>query len=238
MFAAFPDLSFEITTATVGVERIIVEWVMRGTNEGSLGGALPPTGQAIALPGVDVVVLDGDAIASVQGYFDQKTFLEQLGLQVLGQPKALGPLKFGGSIWLSSGCKAKPGAFSTTWIDVTDDAHRDEVVERSRQIMTEMSAIPGFIGASFTNVAGRLSTLTAWESDDAAHAMLKLATHKSGLGRFSAEKLGVAVHTSVWRPERQNPLWVRCPGCGRVEMFDPDGRSACGEPFPEQPSYW
>jgi steroid delta-isomerase-like uncharacterized protein len=238
LFAAFLDLTFDVSTVTSRDERTIVEWLMRGTHLGSLESGLPPTGNAIALPGVDVFTLRGDAIESVQGYFDQKTFLEQLGLQVMAQPKALGPLRFGRSVWLSLGRTAKPGAFSTTWIDVTSDADRDEVVERSRQIMTEMSAMPGFIGATFTNVGRRLSTLSAWESEDAAHAILKLATHRSALGRFFSGELGVAVHTSVWVPERQNPLWIRCPACGRVEKFDRDGRSACGEPFPEQPPYW
>lgn len=238
LFAAFPDLTFDISTVTSGDARTVVEWLMRGTNLGSLGSGLPPTGKAISLPGVDVFTLRGDAIESVQGYFDQKTFLEQLGLEILAQPKALGPLTFGRSVWLSTGRTVKPGAFSTTWIDVANDADRDEVVERSRKIMAEMSAMPGFIGATFTNVGGRLSTLTAWESENAAHAILKLATHKTALGRFFSGELGVAVHTSVWVPERQNPLWIRCAACGRVEKFDRNGRSACGEPFPEQPPYW
>jgi hypothetical protein len=237
-FAAFPDVSFEILGVSGSDDRLSVEWLMRGANTGPLQPGLPPTGASVALPGIDMFELDGGAIKSVHGYFDQKTLLEQVGLQVIAQPSAVGPLRFGRAVWLSMGSRVKPKAFSTTWIDVSTDADRDEVIERSRQVFTEMVKMPGFIGATFTNVAGRLTTQTAWDSVESAHSIVKLMTHKEALKRFFSGDLGVAVHTAVWAPERQNPLWVRCAACGRIEEHKPGGRSACGEPFPDQPSYW
>jgi steroid delta-isomerase-like uncharacterized protein len=237
-FVAFPDLTFAVESVCGGDDYLTVAWTMRGTNSGPLNPGLPPTGASVALPGVDLFALDGGAIRSVQAFFDQKSLLGQLGLQVIVQPQALGPVKFGRALWLSAGSRAKPGAFSTTWIDVGDDAGRDEVIVRSRQLFAELVQMPGFIGATFTNVAGRLTTQTAWESEAAAHGIMKLVNHKDAMRRVFAGDLGVALHTSVWTPVRQNPLWVRCASCGQMEQYEPGGHSACGEPFPEQPPYW
>jgi steroid delta-isomerase-like uncharacterized protein len=161
IFAAFPDLCFAVESVCGGVDCLTVVWIMRGTNSGPLNPGLPPTGASVAVPGVDLFSLDTGAIRSVQRFYDQKTLLEQLGLQVMVQPQALGPVKFGRALWLSAGSRAKPGAFSTTWIDVGDDAGRDEVTARSRQIFADLVQMPGFIGATFTNVAGRMTTQTA-----------------------------------------------------------------------------
>jgi hypothetical protein len=98
--------------------------------------------------------------------------------------------------------------------------------------------MPGFIGATFTNVAGRLTTQTAWASAEAAHAILQLPGHKEALARVFRGELGAALHTSVWVPGRHNALWVRCAACGRIEAYERGAHSACGAPFPEQPSYW
>src|SRR5215831_676710 len=77
LFAAFPDLSFEVVSAAqTGDHTVAAQWMMRGTNSGPLA-ASPPTGKAVALPGADFITVDQDKIRSVQGYFDQKTFLEQ-----------------------------------------------------------------------------------------------------------------------------------------------------------------
>jgi steroid delta-isomerase-like uncharacterized protein len=237
-FAAFPDVAFEIVTASPGARRVTIEWLMRGTNTGPLRADLPPTGAAVALPGIDVIALDAEGIASVRGYFDQQALFAQLGLQVIVQPFALGPVSFGRALRLSSGNQAKPAAFSTTWIDVPTDAERDEVIERTRQMFAELVQMPGFIAATFTNIAGRLTTQTAWESEDAARAILKLSSHKAALARVFSGTLGAALHTSVWVSGWQNALWVRCAACGHVEAYESGGRSACGEPFPEQPMYW
>jgi steroid delta-isomerase-like uncharacterized protein len=81
LFAAFPDLTFEIVTAgPVGEDMVAAQWMMRGTHTGSLLGG-PPTGRKIALPGADFITVEGDRIRSVRGYFDQKDLADQLAFQ-------------------------------------------------------------------------------------------------------------------------------------------------------------
>ena len=60
---------------------------MHGTHSGFLDG-LPPTGNRIALDGVSVVTISDDGITSIEGYFDQESFAEQLDLTfpaIIGQ---------------------------------------------------------------------------------------------------------------------------------------------------------
>jgi steroid delta-isomerase-like uncharacterized protein len=91
----FPDVRFEerrVVTAEEGAELVLVaEWTMRGTHTGPFEG-VPPTGNEIELDGVDVVTVSDDGITSITGYFDQRAFVEQLGLTfpaVVGQLPAL-----------------------------------------------------------------------------------------------------------------------------------------------------
>lgn len=97
--AGFPDVSYEdhrvLSTDEEGV--VIVEWTMHGTHTGTFEG-LPPTGNTIALDGVDVVTISEDGIESLRIYFDQSSITEQLGLTfpaIIGQlPKlAIGAVK-------------------------------------------------------------------------------------------------------------------------------------------------
>src|SRR5687768_88538 len=91
LWAAFPDLSFELlSVAPAGEGTIAAQWLMRGTNSGSMRG-LPPTGRPVALPGADFIQIEGNKIRSVQGYFDTRTLSEQLGLQTVVQPYTAGP---------------------------------------------------------------------------------------------------------------------------------------------------
>jgi steroid delta-isomerase-like uncharacterized protein len=81
--AGFPDVRFEerrVVTAEDGEQLVLVaEWTMHGTHDGSFEG-LPPTGNELELDGVDVVTVSEDGITSITGYFDQQSFIEQLGL--------------------------------------------------------------------------------------------------------------------------------------------------------------
>lgn len=88
---AFPDLHVEDRRTTATGAGVVHEWTMVGTHAGPLEG-LPPTGNSIALDGVDIVTITEDGIASVRGYFDRQTFAEQLGLtfpEVIGQVPTL-----------------------------------------------------------------------------------------------------------------------------------------------------
>jgi steroid delta-isomerase-like uncharacterized protein len=87
----FPDLHFEehrTITSEEGDKLVIAsEWTMHGTHTGTLQG-LPPTGNTLALEGVDIATVTAEGITSVTGYFDQKAFAEQLGLtfpRIIGQ---------------------------------------------------------------------------------------------------------------------------------------------------------
>ena len=82
LWRAFPDLSFEIVSVEeAGLNRVVAEWIMKGTNTGVYQGLLP-TGHPISLPGVDVMQIGPDGIKTLQSYFDTNTIPKQLGLQV------------------------------------------------------------------------------------------------------------------------------------------------------------
>jgi predicted ester cyclase len=62
LWAAFPDLSFEIVSAAPAGDRMIAaQWIMRGTNRASMQG-LPPTGRTVALPGADFIQVEGEQV--------------------------------------------------------------------------------------------------------------------------------------------------------------------------------
>jgi steroid delta-isomerase-like uncharacterized protein len=114
--AAFPDLRFELVTSSLTDDgAVAAQWVMRGTNSGPFNG-LPPTGREIALPGADFITFadDGSGIASVTGYFDSAGVPRDLGLQVIVQPKTIGPWTFGIASRASAGREAPAGAISLT----------------------------------------------------------------------------------------------------------------------------
>lgn len=80
LFTAFPNLTFEVASGgPIGENMVAAQWMMRGTNTGSLLGG-PPTGKTVALPGADFITIDAGKIRSVRGYFDMKELGGQLGL--------------------------------------------------------------------------------------------------------------------------------------------------------------
>ena len=95
-------------------------------------------GSTVALPGADFITVDGDKIRTVQGYFDQKSFLEQLGLQVIVQPYSLGPISFGTAASMQVGKHTKPGAFSLTSIRVRPD-EGERLRELTVRVLQEMA---------------------------------------------------------------------------------------------------
>jgi steroid delta-isomerase-like uncharacterized protein len=83
---AFPDLRFETDGIIADGDRVVVQWRMTGTNTGPLPGMPAPTGGTSNLPGLDVITVGSAGILSVVGYFDQLTFLGQLGVEVQVAP--------------------------------------------------------------------------------------------------------------------------------------------------------
>lgn len=236
LWAAFPDLSFEIVSlAEAGAGRVVAEWFMRGTNTAPFMG-LPPTGRAIALPGVDVIDAGEGGITSVKGYFDTRAIPTQLGLQVLVQPLEAGPFRFGNSIAVPSKSKTTPGAFAITTI-WNADAQTEEVRALTRATALEMQGMEGFLGVAFFRIGERGVTISAWEKPEQVK-QLRAGAHTEAMKRFWAE-VGYAAFTSVWVPDHINPMWVRCRACGK--MIDHErqaGVCRCGQPLPEPPSYF
>ena len=239
LISAFPDLNFEVVSASATNDTTVAaQWLMKGTNSGPFGGG-PPTGKTIALPGADFFTLEGEKIRSVKGYFDQRTLVDQLGLQVIVQPYAIGPFSFGYAVRATTGKKTKPGAMSLTWIEVRSEEEVPELRDRSRQIVQEMMEMPGFISTANMAVGHRFMTTTAWENPEAPRQMLSGGAHKEGMSRLFGPDFGAAFSTTVWVPERFNGMWVRCTACGQMADYDRDqGRCRCGQRLPEHPPYW
>jgi len=237
LWSAFPDLSFEIVTITeAGADKIMVEWVMKGTNTGSFQG-LPPTGRAISLPGIDVIENRAGGIKAVKGYFDTRTVPVQLGLQVLVQPYEVGPFSFGNSIAVQSGKKTKPGAFGITTI-WNDDSQTEEIRTITREIATEMLRMDGFIGVSFFRIGDRGVTISAWEKPEHTKQLFNGGAHSEAMRKFWSE-LGSSAYTSVWGPDHINRLWVRCTACRKMNAYEENsGVCSCGRQLPEAPSYF
>jgi steroid delta-isomerase-like uncharacterized protein len=97
LWAAFADLNFALASkAETGPDSVAAEWIMRGTNHGSMAG-LPPTGQAVELRGADFITFADGHIRIVTGDVDGGGIPAQLGLDIVVQPKEVGPFRFGTS---------------------------------------------------------------------------------------------------------------------------------------------
>lgn len=236
LFAAFPDLAFELASAgECGPAAVAAQWVMTGTNDGPFNG-LPPTGRPVRLEGADFIAVEGDLVRSVAGYFDSVAVPRQLGLQVIVQPDTLGPFEWGVCTYASKS-GAEPGAVSLTVLEARSAEEREEVRGRSRDTAQEMLAMPGFISWLGVVAGERMYTITAWEDAEAPARLRESPAHAAAMERFFASP-GIARggQTGVWAPDRLNGMWVRCPACD--EMAQPrDGRCRCGAEV-TTPAYW
>lgn len=218
--AAFPDLRFDHVASHVAGTTVVVEWRMVGTNNGApLPGAPAPTNGTIDLPGIDVITTADAAIQTVTGYFDQKSFVEQLGLQTFVMPQDEWPVSFGTSTRVDLGNTTLPGAFTMTWIELAASEF-GELTERTREIVTALASEPGFIGFTSASVGGRNYTFTAWTSPEAAEASLaRTSAHNQAMARVYSEGFGGRGWTSMWQPHRLNKQFARCDGCARYVEF-------------------
>jgi len=238
LFATYPDLAFELVSEdALGEGRIAAQWVMRGTNTGSLQG-LPPTGKTVELAGADFIATGATGVRSVQGYFDTRTLVEQLGLQVLVQPDQIGPFSFGRSTRASTGAKTKPSAFSLTVIEVRSPEETTEVSERGREIVQSALGMPGFISMVTAVVGQRMYTMSAWEDAEAPRALLREGPHVDAVKRMFQSDFAAGGFTSVWVPDHLNALMVRCDACHDLTDWSEEGTCTCGATLPEPPAYW
>jgi steroid delta-isomerase-like uncharacterized protein len=239
LWAAFPDLSFEIASIGVAGENLVAaQWVMHGTNTGSMMG-LPPTGKSVTVSGADFIRVAGGKIQTVDGYFDSRAVPEQLGLQVLVQPKEIGPFAFGNANRAWTGRNAKPGAFSITVLEARSPEEIQTLQRQSQGIIEEMLAMTGFLGWVGATVGQRLMTITAWENPKDPRQLLAGGAHAEAMKKFFGTELASGGFTSVWVPDRINSRWVRCDACQRMTDHDRSaGTCSCGKKLPEPLSYW
>jgi steroid delta-isomerase-like uncharacterized protein len=226
--AAFPDLRFDVERISADGDRVTMPWRMRGTNTGLLPGIPEPTGATCDLPGIDVITIGDAGIVSVVGYFDQKTFVEQLGLQALVVPANEPPMVFGISARTDLGNTVVPGALSLTWIDVGSEQEQLDVQRRTAEVLRGLAAEPGFIGwiGSFAGLRGH--TVTLWRSPEAADAAIGRNTaHRDGIRQVRHGGLGVRAFTSIWTPHRLNDQMTRCPDCGAAVDIPTDATTTC-----------
>ena len=235
LFATFPDLTFDLSPIGLTGDGIVAaQWLMRGTNTAPFQG-LPPTGKEITVPGADFIRLGAEGIESVEGYFDTRALPEQLGLDVIVQPSAIGPFAFGTSAYAASGNGNVPGAFSLTVLEARSEDEKAEVRERSREIVQQLLAMPGFISWVGAVIGNRLYTITAWDSAEAVKQLRKSDAHADAIRRFWAD-LGMGGQTGVWTVDHLNGRLVRCGGCGA--MVRAAETCNCGAPLPAAPAWW
>ena len=80
LLRVLPDLRIEVTNEHVSNDAVIVECVIRGTQQSAWRG-LPPTGQQLEFPLCGVYTFDSDGkLAGEKIYYDRATILRQLGV--------------------------------------------------------------------------------------------------------------------------------------------------------------
>lgn len=80
---AFPDLHWEMREFIEGSDTVVAEGVFIGTNSGTMvgpRGPIPATGRRVELPFCDIWKVHNGRIVENRIYYDQVTFLGQLGL--------------------------------------------------------------------------------------------------------------------------------------------------------------
>jgi len=239
LLTAFPDLNRELLGGQpADGDRVITQWLMRGTNTGTWNGQ-PPTGLPVALRGVDVITIRAGKISSVEGYFDRQGLAEQLGFEMRPLPPVAGPFQFGYAVRASAGSCTVPGVFSLTWIDARSEVEADEVKLTAAAVALELAQEPGFLSWVGMEIGSRLYTVTAWESGDAVRQVMRNRTHLAAVKRFLTEDFCAAGSTGVWSAHHLNAVSVRCPSCARLtDRAKASGSCDCGRPLPPMPECW
>jgi hypothetical protein len=175
----------------------------------------------------------------VQGYFDGGAVPRQLGLDVIVQPKSIGPFSFGVSIRATTERTAIPGAFGISSIQVRTAEEEAQVRESSRKIAAELLSVPGFISIVAATIGDRMMTITAWDSPDSVAQLMKNSEHLSSIGRYYRDEIGRGGATGVWVPARLNPRRIRCTSCTTMAVADSaQGKCTCGATLPVPLVYW
>jgi steroid delta-isomerase-like uncharacterized protein len=238
LFGAFPDVRFESQEVLHGERSAAIHWLMRGTNTGSFAGA-PPTGATVALGCAQFLTTEDGLVTSVVGYLDQRSLAMQLGLQAPIMPRQVGPIRFGTSVRVEKGSRARPGAVSVTRLDMGSLEGLLRLRQYAGPVLAGMASMDPVVGAAILNDGERVGyTVSAWSSPDAATEIMRQDQHRAAMRAFFSDGLGVSGWTSVWVPARFNTLWVRCPACATMLDAEAGDRCACGASVPEPPPYF
>jgi steroid delta-isomerase-like uncharacterized protein len=240
LVSAFPDLSFDIVSVgEAGDGLVAAQWIMRGRNDGSFSG-LPPTGRTVELEGADFIRVSDRGIESVTGYFDGGAVPRQLGLDVIVQPKAIGPFAFGVCTVVESGSSARPGAFSITELRVRTDDEIEKVRDYSRRIAEDMLGMDGFITLVTARAGTRMVTVTAWERPEQVNAVYHNTDHAAAVREFYGESIAAAGMVSLNVPSHMSRM-LRCERCGTMQKIKEEGDSQtceCGAGLPHDMPWW
>lgn len=157
----------------------------------------------------------------------------------LAEPLETEVAKYGYSMRVASGNKNPPGVIALTWITGKDTAERDRMRAHSKENVGDFLDEPGFISIVTGFIGLRGFTVTAWE-DEASMNRAMGKHHAVAMRELFGEDFVASVWTSVWKPERINRLWVRCPACASLEDVSDDHRQCrgCEAVLPERPEYW
>ena len=92
LFAAVPDITFDVSSGFVAGDRGVVEWTVSGTYSSDFPGLPSATGQRFSFRGVSVFEFADGKIYRYTEYWDAYAFLVQLGAlpapEVAGTPTA------------------------------------------------------------------------------------------------------------------------------------------------------
>ena len=83
VFVWSSDLSLDLISIGNTGERVALEWLAHGTNDGPSVEGTPATGKQYNLSGVSIVQVEGDKIRTERAYFDLLGLQYQLGLMYL-----------------------------------------------------------------------------------------------------------------------------------------------------------
>jgi steroid delta-isomerase-like uncharacterized protein len=86
MFAAFPDLRFDVEDTVDGGDKQVVRARVTGTNTGAFMG-MPATGKPMSIQAIDILELDDDGLVEEHwGVMDIMSMMQQLGVVPMGPP--------------------------------------------------------------------------------------------------------------------------------------------------------
>jgi steroid delta-isomerase-like uncharacterized protein len=80
LFAAFPDMQFEVLDLIADGDKVAVRWRSKGTFCGAAFQNIDPTGARLDLEGIDLLTIEDGLIRRNDAYYDGTQFARQIGL--------------------------------------------------------------------------------------------------------------------------------------------------------------